>query len=544
MNLNPKLFVLRSTILSFKADVNLTKIRHLVFCLVFAWEGQHIKKPLYNLIVMRRFGSVFMAAVLGSLTTIATIQWMGQDEQKVTTFTNTVPINKIAYTVDEEGKAVPLDFTVAAEMVMPAVVHIRSTYSGQSRPQNEIPEAFRDFFGPMFPQQGPQHAQSAGSGVIVNSDGYIVTNNHVVKDADEVEVSLYDGRIYTAKIIGTDPDTDIAVIKIEEKGLPFLSFVDSNKAKVGEWVLAVGNPFNLNSTVTAGIISAKGRSINILSRNTDQGSTAIESFIQTDAAINPGNSGGALVDLQGGLLGINTAIASPTGSYSGYGFAVPSNLVSKIVADLIEFGVVQRGWLGVSITSVNRQLVDERSLEVNSGAYIQAFADQSSAKDAGLKEGDVVVKIDDTTIKSNTALIEYIGTRRPGDKVNITVNRDGKELTIPVVLKTREGKVDHVRPEERDELTLGMELEEVNKEVLEDLGLSQGIVVKSVGNGKLGRYTDIREGFIITKVNDRPVKSVKEFNELIRNKKPGELIILSGAYMNNPQNEFNYAFRK
>lgn len=485
-----------------------------------------------------------MAAVLGSLTTIATIQWMGQDEQKVTTFTNTVPINKIAYTVDEEGKAVPLDFTVAAEMVMPAVVHIRSTYSGQSRPQNEIPEAFRDFFGPMFPQQGPQHAQSAGSGVIVNSDGYIVTNNHVVKDADEVEVSLYDGRIYTAKIIGTDPDTDIAVIKIEEKGLPFLSFVDSNKAKVGEWVLAVGNPFNLNSTVTAGIISAKGRSINILSRNTDQGSTAIESFIQTDAAINPGNSGGALVDLQGGLLGINTAIASPTGSYSGYGFAVPSNLVSKIVADLIEFGVVQRGWLGVSITSVNRQLVDERSLEVNSGAYIQAFADQSSAKDAGLKEGDVVVKIDDTTIKSNTALIEYIGTRRPGDKVNITVNRDGKELTIPVVLKTREGKVDHVRPEERDELTLGMELEEVNKEVLEDLGLSQGIVVKSVGNGKLGRYTDIREGFIITKVNDRPVKSVKEFNELIRNKKPGELIILSGAYMNNPQNEFNYAFRK
>lgn len=494
---------------------------------------------------MRRFGSVFLAAVLGSLTTVATIQWMGQDEQKVTTFTNTVPINKVAYTVDEEGKAVPLDFTVAAEMVMPAVVHIRSTYSGQARPQNEIPEAFRDFFGPMIPQQGPQNAQSAGSGVIVNSDGYIVTNNHVVNDADEVEVALYDGRIYPAKIIGTDPDTDIAVIKIEQKDLPFLSFVDSNKAKVGEWVLAVGNPFNLNSTVTAGIISAKGRSINILSRNTEQGSTAIESFIQTDAAINPGNSGGALVDLQGGLLGINTAIASPTGSYSGYGFAVPSNLVSKIVADLIEFGVVQRGWLGVSITSVNRQLVDERSLEVSSGAYISAFADQSSAKEAGLKEGDVVVKIDDAIIKSNTALIEYIGTRRPGDKVNITVNRDGKELTIPVVLKTREGKVDPIRPEERDELaSLGMELEDVDKDVLEDLGLSQGIIVESVGNGKVARYTDIREGFIITRVNDRPVKSVKEFEELIRKKRTGELVILSGAYKNSPKNEFNYAFRK
>jgi len=487
-----------------------------------------------------------MAAVLGSLCTVATFQWMDKDDdQKVMmNYTSSVPINKVAYTVDEEGKAVALDFTVAAEMVMPAVVHIRSTYTGPARPQYEIPAPFRDFFGPMVPQ-GPQQAQAAGSGVIINSDGYIVTNNHVIKDADEVEVALYDNRIYNAKVIGTDPDTDIAVIKIEEKGLPFLSFVDSNQAKVGEWVLAVGNPFNLNSTVTAGIISAKGRSINILSRNTEQGSTAIESFIQTDAAINPGNSGGALVNLQGGLLGINTAIASPTGSYSGYGFAVPSNIVSKIVEDLIEYGVVQRGWLGVSITTVNRQLVDERDLAVNSGAYISAFADQSSAKEAGLKEGDVVVKIDDKPIKSNTALIEYIGTRRPGDKVNITVNRAGKELTFPVVLKTREGKVGPVKPEERDALaSLGMELENADKEILEDLGLQQGIVVKSLGNGKLSRYTDIREGFIITKVNDKPVKSVKEFNEIIRNKKSGELIILSGTYKSSPKSEYNYAFRK
>lgn len=495
---------------------------------------------------MRRIGSVFMAAVLGSLFTVATFQWIEkEDDGKVKMhYTNSVPINKVAYTVDEEGKAVALDFTVAAEMVMPAVVHIRSTYSGPAKPQYEIPEAFREFFGPM-PQQGPQQAQSAGSGVIINADGYIVTNNHVVKDADEVEVALYDNRTYKAKVIGTDPDTDIAVIKIEEKGLPFLSFVDSNKSKVGEWVLAVGNPFNLNSTVTAGIISAKGRAINILSRNTEQGSTAIESFIQTDAAINPGNSGGALVNLQGGLLGINTAIASPTGSYSGYGFAVPSNIVSKIVEDLIEFGVVQRGWLGVSITSVNSQLADERDLEVNSGAYISAFAEQSSAKEAGLKEGDVVVKIDDKPIRSNTALIEYIGTRRPGDKVNITVNRNGKELTFPVVLKNREGKTGLVKPEEREVVTaLGMELEEVDKAVLKELGLEQGIVVKSLDNGKLSRYTDIREGFIITKVNDRPVRSVEEFNDLIKAKKSGELVILSGTYRQNPKSEYNYAFRK
>lgn len=494
---------------------------------------------------MRRIGTMFMAAVLGSLFTVATFQWFDRDDNKVMmNYTNSTPLSKVAYAVDEEGKAVALDFTVAAEMVMPAVVHIRSTYTGSARPQYEIPEAFRDFFGPMLPQ-GPQQSQAAGSGVIINSDGYIVTNNHVVKDADEVEVALYDGRIYPAKMIGTDPDTDIAVIKIEEEDLPFLSFVDSNKAKVGEWVLAVGNPFNLNSTVTAGIISAKGRAINILQRNTDQGSTAIESFIQTDAAINPGNSGGALVNLQGGLLGINTAIASPTGAYSGYGFAVPSNIVSKIVEDLIEFGVVQRGWLGVSITSVNRQLVEERDLEVTSGAYISAFADQSSAKEAGLKEGDVVIKIDDNPIRSNTSLIEYIGTRRPGDRVNITVNRDGKELTFPVVLKTREGKIGPVKPEDREALTsLGMELEDVDEEVLEDLGLEQGIVVKSLGNGKLARYTDIREGFIITKINDKPVRSVKEFNEILRNKKTGELVILSGTYKQNPKAEFNYAFRK
>lgn len=495
---------------------------------------------------MRRIGSAFMAAVFGSILTVATFQWIDKDDEKVAVnYTSSIPLNKVAYAVDEEGKAVALDFTVAAERVMPAVVHIRSSYSGPSQGREyEIPEAFRDFFGPQFPQPGPRQGQSAGSGVIINETGYIVTNNHVVKDADEVEVTLFDNRSYTAQVIGTDPDTDLAVIKIDEKGLPFLSFVDSNNSKVGEWVLAVGNPFNLNSTVTAGIISAKSRSINILNRNTEQGSTAIESFIQTDAAINPGNSGGALVNLQGGLLGINTAIASPTGSYSGYGFAVPSNIVSKIVEDLIEFGVVQRGWLGVSITTVNRQLVDERNLEVTSGAFISAFADQSSAKEAGLKEGDVVVKIDDRPIPTNTALIEYIGTRRPGDKVNITVNRHGKELTFPVVLKTREGEVGPVKREERGVAALGMELEELEEEALEDLGLAQGIEVKSLGNGKLSRYTDIREGFVITRVNDRPVRSVKEFNALIEAKRPGELIILSGAYKQNPKQEYNYAFRK
>jgi serine protease Do len=492
---------------------------------------------------MRRFSSLFLAAVLGSVCTVASYQWIEKDNGKVKLeYVANVPTAKVAYKTDANGKAVPLDFTAAAEKVMPAVVHIRSTQSGPRRGQIQEIDPLQDLFGQRFQQpQGP--SQSAGSGVIINEKGYIVTNNHVVENADVIEVSLFDNRTYKAEVIGTDPDTDIALIRINEAGLPSLSFVDSDNAKVGEWVLAVGNPFNLNSTVTAGIISAKGRSINILSRNSEQGSTAIESFIQTDAAINPGNSGGALVDLDGGLLGINTAIASPTGSYSGYGFAVPSDIVSKIVEDLLQFGVVQRGWLGVSIQPVNSQLAKEKDLNVNEGAFIAAFADKSSAKEAGLKEGDVVTKIDNTRIRSNTALIEYIGRHRPGDKLEVTVNRKGKEMTFPVVLKSREGKTGVVKAEERDAFAaLGMELEDVDAKVLKNLDIEHGVRVKSLGNGKLARYTDIHEGFIITKVNETPVKSVKELNELLKKKKSGELVILSGIYEDLPR-EFNYAFR-
>jgi Do/DeqQ family serine protease len=492
---------------------------------------------------MRKFGSLFLAAVLGSVCTVASFQWIDEGNEKVKLeHITTVPAAKVAYRVDENGKAVPLDFTVAAEKVMPAVVHIKSTQQTSLKSQEEYYDPFRDFFG----QRGPQGpSQSAGSGVIINENGYIVTNNHVVEGADVVEVSLYDNRTFKAEVIGIDPDTDIALIKIEQKGLPFLSFVDSDKAKVGEWVLAVGNPFNLTGTVTAGIISAKGRSINILgNRNGNiQGNTAIESFIQTDAAINPGNSGGALVDLDGGLLGINTAIASPTGSYSGYGFAVPSDIVSKVVEDLLEHGVVQRGWLGVSIASVNSQMVKENDLTVNEGAYISGFADASSAKAAGLKEGDVVTKIDGHAIRSNTALIEYIGRRRPGDKVEVTVNRKGKEITLPVELKNREGKNETVKREAKNGVAaLGIELEDVDAKVLKKLDIQSGVRVKDLGNGKIARYTEMREGFIITKVNDTPVKSVKDIDEIFKNKKPGELIILSGTYDDFPR-EFNYAFR-
>ncbi len=488
---------------------------------------------------MKRFGTLFLAAILGSLCTIGVVEFFKKDAVKLT-YAMQAPVSQVSYTTDESGTTIPLDFTAVAAQVTPAVVHIKSTQSGRAQDQGIDP--LRDFFGPRY-QQGP--SQSSGSGVIINESGYIVTNNHVVQDAEIVEVTLSDNRSFKAEVIGTDPDTDLALIKINLTGLKYLSFVDSDQSRVGEWVLAVGNPFNLNSTVTAGIISAKGRNINIINGNTAEGNTAIESFIQTDAAINPGNSGGALVNMSGGLLGINTAIASPTGSYSGYGFAVPSNIVNKIVEDLIKYGVVQRGWLGVHVGSVTSQLVKDQSLEVNEGAYVSGFAEngKSAAKDAGIKEGDVVVKIDETHINSSTALIEHVGRHRPGDKLMITVNRKGKEIIYPVVLKTRDGEVTTVKREEKKGYAaLGIELENLAPKELKSMDLEGGVKVKALGSGKLARYTDIREGFIITKINDRAVKSVKEFNELLASKKVGDLIILTGTYEDFAR-EFNYAFR-
>jgi Do/DeqQ family serine protease len=492
------------------------------------------------MLFMKRFGTLFLAAMLGSLCTIGVFEVYKKDSVSLA-YTTQAPVSQAAYTTDENGRTIPLDFTAVAAQVTPAVVHIKSTQDGRMQ-EIQGSDPFRDFFGPRH--QGP--SQSSGSGVIINEGGYIVTNNHVVQDAGVVEVTLSDNRAFKAEVIGTDPDTDLALVKINLTGLKYLPFVDSDQSRVGEWVLAVGNPFNLNSTVTAGIISAKGRNINIIvNGNAEEGNTAIESFIQTDAAINPGNSGGALVNMSGGLLGINTAIASPTGSYSGYGFAVPSNIVNKVVEDLIKYGVVQRGWLGVSVASVNGQLTREKELEVNEGAYINGFAEngKSAAKDAGIKEGDVVVKIDETPINSSTGLIETVGRHRPGDKLMITVNRKGKEITYPVVLKTRDGEVTTVKREEKKGYaSLGLELENIETKTLKSLDLENGVKVKSLGSGKLARYTDMREGFIITKVNDKPIKSVKEFNDLVEAKKVGDLIILTGTYEDFPR-EFNYAFR-
>lgn len=498
---------------------------------------------------MKRFAVLVLAAILGSAFTIATARWWNPASEGVRIeHVNSVPASRVGYSVSENGETSPLDFTATAEKVTKAVVNIRSTTQGlsMSRGPEQDTDPFQFFFGPNQRQRGP--SQSTGSGVIINKDGYIVTNNHVVQNADVVDVTLYDNRSFKAEVVGTDPDTDLALIRINQKDLPYLSFVNSDQSKVGEWVLAVGNPFNLTSTVTAGIISAKGRNIGIINRENSSGeqgntTTAIESFIQTDAAINPGNSGGALVNLNGGLLGINTAIASPTGAYSGYGFAIPSNIVSKIVEDLLAFGTVQRGWLGVQVRSIDSELVKEKNLPVTDGAYISDFAEKSAAKEAGLKAGDVVVKLDETPIKSSTALIEFIGQKRPGDKVKVVVNREGKELIYNVTLKNKDGKLGTVTREAPNSVTsLGLELEDADPKVLKRLDLPSGVEVKSLGNGRVARYTDMREGFIITRVDDKVVKTAKEVNDILKAKKPGDLVTFSGVYEDFPR-EYIYAIR-
>ena len=374
-----------------------------------------------------------------------------------------------------------------------------------------------------------------GSGVIINKDGYIVTNNHVVANADDIEVTLHDNRVLKAKVVGTDPSTDLALLQIRAKDLNPIPLADSDKAEIGEWVLAVGNPFNLNSTVTAGIISATGRNINILNdRN------AIEAFIQTDAAINPGNSGGALVNMDGGLVGINTAIASPTGAYAGYGFAVPANLVNKVVSDLLKYGSVQRGYLGLLIRDMDGNFAREKNLEVTNGVYVDSISENSAAGDAGVKAGDVIVGINGESVTSTGELLEIIGSHRPGDEVTLTVDRKGEELKFDVVLRNQEGETQPVKKGDKDVLSiLGVDLREVDQETARELGIDGGIQITKLKNGKLQRETDVREGFIITSMNGREVRSVDDFVKRLEKAEGG--VFLEGVYEQYP-GKYYYAF--
>ena len=460
-------------------------------------------------------GGIVVAIVFLSLDKDVSTQYGTQDPAEIA-LTN--------YIFDSTDFVVPegLNFVFAAKSATPSVVHIKTSYgTGTSKPGGYSLEDF--FRSPNADRSRPNPGgQAAGSGVIITADGYIVTNNHVIEDASEIEVLLNDNRSYPAEIVGTDPSTDLAVIRIDESNLNAIDIGNSADIQIGEWVLAIGNPFEFRSTVTAGIVSAKGRNINILS-----GQYRLESFIQTDAAVNPGNSGGALVNLNGELVGINTAIASPTGAFAGYSFAIPATLVEKVVDDLIEFGTVQRALLGISIRDVDSDLAREFDLDPLQGVYVQEVNFNSAAMEAGLEVGDVIVAIDDIRVNTVAELQEQVAINRPGDRIKVTYVRDGVTNEAYATLKNNYGTTNVIEAN-NDFRSEGALFEELTGEVGEKLDVSNGIVIADLEDG-VWMEAGIEEGFIITRVDKSPVGALEEFIEMI-NEMRGEGLLIAGYY--------------
>jgi Do/DeqQ family serine protease len=465
---------------------------------------------------IKKYFAFFAIALMGGAVGAGTINWIGTKNTSNNGIASN-PVRLAALGSSNDGLEHP-DFVAASAMTTPAVVHIKVKMGA---PDNDeaTPESPFDFFDPrMLPRGG---GEATGSGVIISKDGYIITNNHVIENSSAIEVVLNDKRSFKAELIGRDPSTDLALIKITAKDeLPTLVYGNSDAVKVGEWVLAVGNPFNLTSTVTAGIISAKARNINILG-----GGASVESFLQTDAAVNPGNSGGALVNTQGQLIGINSAIASETGSFTGYSFAIPANLAKKVIADLMEFGKVQRGFLGIQIRDVDGKLVEEKNLSVNEGVYIEDFSDNSSAKGSGIERGDVIVAVDGVGVGSSPELQEQIGRHRPGDKVALTINRKGTKKDYTVTLRDNKGGTTASNSTEKGEFIekLGAELASITKEEREKLKIVGGVKILSIKNKKL-RILGITEGFVITKVAKQDVRTPEDVAEILSNKRDAVLI--------------------
>lgn len=429
---------------------------------------------------------------------------------------STVPSMKTNYMSYEDGD----NFVGAAEKTVNTVVHIKTEVVSKGN-------SYYDFFGSLLeqlyggPMQMPNNVSVAyGSGVVISPDGYIVTNNHVVEGASKIEVTFNDKHKRTATIIGNDPSTDLALIKVEASDLEYLAFADSDEVKVGEWVLAVGNPFNLTSTVTAGIVSAKARNINILG----DGST-IESFIQTDAAINPGNSGGALVDMDGNLIGINAAIASRTGSYEGYSFAIPSNIVKKVVEDFLQYGSLQRAYLGISIVEITEELAEEKGITEMSGVYIMNVEDRGGAKAAGIKEDDILLSVNNIPVNSNSQLIGVIGQYRPGDKVKVKVQRKDEILVKEVTLKNLEGTEEmHKEGESFYNEVLGIKVRPLSSSTKSELGINYGLELVEVREGVF-KQKGITDDFIILSVNYQKVSSENDLKKALNADRNGKIRI-------------------
>ena len=429
---------------------------------------------------------------------------------------NMAPVLRASFMTNDAGES----FVDAAEKTVNTVVHIRTEIVSKGN-------SYYDFFGSLLEQlyggqmQVPNNVSVGyGSGVVISPDGYIVTNNHVVEGASKIEVTFNDKHKRTATIIGNDPSTDLALIKVDANDLEYLTFADSDQLRVGEWVLAVGNPFNLTSTVTAGIVSAKARNINILG----DGST-IESFIQTDAAINPGNSGGALVNMDGNLVGINAAIASRTGSYEGYSFAIPSNIVKKVVEDFLQYGALQRAYIGVGIAEITEELAESKGIEVTSGLYVLDVHENGGAKAAGIKEDDIILSINNITVNSNSQLIGVIGQYRPGDKVKVKLQRNGDIIEKEVTLKNLEGTEEmHRDTDSFYNEVLGIRAQSLPSSLRSELGNNYGLKIVEVKDG-IFKQKGITNDFIILSVNRQRVSSENELRKALNSDRNGKIRI-------------------
>jgi serine protease Do len=478
--------------------------------------------------------SILAIAFVGALMAVfINTKFNVRNEQIVVA--ESAPIHLANHVTNDNPTGTLPDLTIAAEKSVPAVVHIEVKMQEQMG-NNENNPLYDFFFGPGRPggvnprgnREQPQFAMGSGSGVIISPDGYIVTNNHVVDDAVDVQVILDDNRKFKAKVIGHDPNTDIALVKIDANELPCLVWGNSDGLKLGEWVLAVGNPFNLTSTVTAGIVSAKSRSIGIMS-----GQMPLESFIQTDAAVNPGNSGGALVNSRGDLIGINTAIASQTGSYSGYSFAIPATIARKVVDDIKKYGEVQRALLGVMMQSVTDSIAKAKKLDKIEGAYIRSTAEDGAARKAGIKEGDIIVSINGNTVNNSSQLQEQIAKYSPGNEINVGYIRNGELKNVKVVLRNTKGDTSIVK---EPATILGAEFGPLSDKDKERLQIEEGVQVLNLTSGKL-KEAGMKVGFIITDVNKTSVSSKEDieraFNQA-QNKKP---VLIEGLY---PNGEYSY----
>ncbi|MFD2035524.1 Do family serine endopeptidase [Belliella marina] len=487
------------------------------------------------------FLGIILASLIGGIVALAGASYLSK-QNTATNFSEKQDASLVNWLSDSKF-TVPdgINFVAAAQQVTPAVVHVKSSVTVSQRQRNADP--FEEFFGFRPPErnQPPREGRSSGSGVIISEDGYIVTNNHVIENATKVDISLENNTRYTARVIGTDPTTDLALLKIEAKGLPYVKFGNSDDTKIGEWVLAVGNPFDLTSTVTAGIISAKARNIGIL--RTAENNLSIESFLQTDAVVNPGNSGGALVNLAGELIGVNTAIASRTGTFNGYAFAVPSTLVKKVMDDLLEFGTVQRGLLGVTIIDVSPEMDEELDLNLglSQGVYVSSVNEGSGGADAGLQKGDVIIGVDGVRTNTTATLQEMVARKRPGDRVSLKYLRNGKEMETQVTLKNISGDTKIIKKEVPVVASFnGVTFEDLKENIKEKLKIQGGATILSVEND-IWKKSGARPGFIITSILGAEgrfrITSASDVLSVLEENK-GEEIVVLGLYPNGQEYYF------